>query len=63
MVRNLDRAKTLWRRILHILSKEGATPRVYGFFFKAVKYAVLILGGETWVFTPRMGKALWGFQT
>ena len=49
--------------MLHILSKEGATPRVSGFFFKGDKKAVLILGGETGVFTPRMGKALGGFQT
>ena len=31
--------------------------------FKGVKQAVLILGGGTWVFIPRMGKALGGFQT
>ena len=49
--------------MLHILSKEGATHWVSRFFFKGVKQAVLILGGETWMFTPRMGKALEGFQT
>ena len=62
-VRNLDWAKKLWRRMLHILRKEGATPRVYGFFFKAVKQAVLILVKETSVFNPRTGKDLEGFQT
>ena len=63
VVRNLDRAKMLWRRMLHILRKEGATPRVSGFFFKGVKQTVLILGRETWFFTPRMGEALAGVQT
>ena len=33
------------------------------FFFKAVVQAVLIFGSETWVVTPRMVKALGGFQT
>ena len=38
-----------------ILSREGAKPRVFGFFFKAVVQAVLIFGLETWVVTPGMG--------
>ena len=63
VVRNLERAKKLWRRMLHILSKEGATHWVSGLFFKGLKQAVLILVGETWVFTPRMGKALGFFHT
>ena len=46
-----------------ILSREGAKPRVFGFFFKAVVQAVLIFGLDTWVVTPGMGKALGGFHT
>ena len=46
-----------------ILSREGATPRVSGLFFKAVIQVVLLLGAETWVVTPRMGTALGVFQT
>ena len=38
-------------------------PRVFGFFFKVVIQAVLLFGAETWVVTPRTGKALGGFQT
>ena len=34
VARNLDWAKTLWRRMLYILSKEGATPWVSNLFFK-----------------------------
>ena len=41
--------KTVWRRISRILSREGATPRVSGFFFKDVIQAVLIFGAGTWV--------------
>ena len=33
VVRNLDRAKTVWSRMSRILSREGATPRVSGLFF------------------------------
>ena len=58
VVSNLARAKTVWRRMSQILSREGATPRVSGFFFKDVIHAVLLFGAETWVFTPRMGTAL-----
>ena len=36
VVRNLSRVKTVWRRMPHILSREGARPQVSGFFFKVV---------------------------
>ena len=62
-VRNLAWAKTVWSRMLRIINREGETPRVSGFFFKDVIQVVLILGAETWVITPRMGKALGGVQT
>ena len=45
-----------------ILVREGAYPRIWGLFFKAVVQAVLILGSETWVLTPRMERALGSFQ-
>ena len=60
VVRNLAQAKTVWRRMPWILNREEATPRVSGFFFKAVIQAVLIFRAETWVVTPRMGMALGG---
>ena len=44
VTRNLDQANTVWRRISHILGREGSTPWVYGFFFKAVLQAVLLFG-------------------
>ena len=63
VVRKLARTKTVWRRMPHILSREGATPRVSCLFFKAVIQAVLLLGAETRLVTPRMGTALGRFQT
>ena len=63
VVRKLAQAKTVWSRMSRILSSEGATPWVFGLFFKAVIQAVLLFGAETWVVTPRMGKSLGAFQT
>ena len=63
VVKNLSRASKLLSSMSRIFSREGAAPRVYGFFFKAVVQAVLLFGAETWVVTPRMGKSLGGVQT
>ena len=60
LVSKLAQAKTVWRRMSRILSREVATPRVSGFFFKAVIQVVLIFEAENWVITPRMGTALGG---
>ena len=52
VVRNLAQAQVLWQRLMKILSREGAAPRVSGFFFKAMVQLVLLFGAETWVVTP-----------
>ena len=62
VMRNFAREKKVWSRMLHILSREGATLRASRFFFKAVIQVVLLFGAETWVVTACMGKALGGFQ-
>ena len=36
LVNNLARARKVWNSMPHIISREGTTPRVSGFFFKAV---------------------------
>ena len=41
---------------------EGDNPMVSGVFFKALVQAVLLLGSETWVLTPCMGRYLGIFQ-
>ena len=63
VVQNLSWARKVWIRMSRILSREGAAPRVYSFFLKAVVQAVLLFIAETWVVTPRTGKALGVFQT
>ena len=59
---NMEESQVVWRRMMMFLSREGARPRVYRFFFKAIIRSVLIFGAETWVVNPRMGRALGGFQ-
>ena len=61
-VRNLSWERAVWRRMAHILSREGAATRVSGLFFKYVVQELLLFGPETWVFTPQMGKSLGRFQ-
>ena len=63
VVKNLSWARTIWRRMLRILRREGAAMWLSGLFFKAVVQAVLLLGLETLVVTTLTGKALGGFQT
>ena len=63
VVSNLAQGKTVWRRMSHILSREGTTPLVSGFFLKVLIQAILIFVVETWMVTPRMGTDLGGFQT
>ena len=56
MVSNFSWGRGVWKRMMIILSREGAEPRVYGLFFKAAVQAVLLFGSETWVVTPPHGK-------
>ena len=58
----MHRENTVWRIMSRILRREGLTPWVSRYFFKAVIQAVLFFGAETWVVTPHMGTALAGFQ-
>ena len=46
LVGNLHNARKRWVRLLIILQREGANPRVSGMFFKAVVQAVLLFGSE-----------------
>ena len=60
VVNNLSRARAVWRRMLRILSRERAAPRVSGFLLNAAVQVVLIFRSDTWVVTSRMGKDLGG---
>ena len=62
VVSNLSQARAVWKRMTRILSREGAEPRLSGFFFKSVVPVVLLFDSETWVVTHCMVRALGGFQ-
>ena len=62
VVGNLRKVRKSWSQMARILGQEGASPRVSGMFFKAVVQVVLLFKLETWVLTPRMGRALGSFQ-
>ena len=56
------KSRKSWGRLSRILRREGADKRVSGNFFKAVVQAILLLGAETWVLTPRIERALESFM-
>ena len=58
---NLAKARNSWGRLQGILSREGATKRVSGNFFKAVVQQVLLFGKETWVVSRMMDQELSAF--
>ena len=59
---NLAKARNSWGRLTQILSREGADKRISGKFFKSVVKQVLFFGGETWVLTPRIERAMDSFM-
>ena len=58
---NLVKARKSWGGLQVILSRESATKRVSGNFFKAGVQQVLLFGAETCVVSPRMERALSAF--
>ena len=62
VVRNMAKARAVWRRMTRILRREGEESWVSVFFLKDVVQLVLIFSAETWVITPRMVRFLGGFQ-
>ena len=62
VIRNLEKAQVVLRRMMRTLTREGEKPQVYRYFFKAVVQSVFIFCLETWVDTHRMGRVLGGFQ-
>ena len=62
VIRNMTKARIIWQRMSRILIREGVSPRVSVFFFKAVVQSVLLFSAETWVVIPRMGRFLGFFH-
>ena len=46
VVRNMAKAREVWRMMTRILIKEGEEPRASGFLFKSVVQLVLLFSAE-----------------
>ena len=62
VIRNLTKARAVWRIMTRILSRGGVRLGVSGFLFKSVVQSDFILGAETRLVSPRMGRVLGDFQ-
>jgi hypothetical protein len=60
--RQLKKAASRWGCVRRVLTRQGATPRIAGLFYKAACQAVLLYGSETWCFSPRMIRLLESFH-
>ena len=56
--RQLERARSKWKRFSAILNSRGMNSRVSGYFYKAIVQAVLLYGSETWVISRSQLKML-----
>jgi len=59
---NLRRDHYKWCKLSKLLTGEGANPRIFGVFYKAVLQSVLLFGCESWTMTDAMWNALKGFH-
>jgi hypothetical protein len=59
---NITKAHKRWAMISKILTWQGSTPKVMGYFYKLVCQAVLLYGCETWVITSTCLKKLESFH-
>ena len=56
------KARKCWARVGRVLRGENASPRVVGFFYKAVVQSILLYGSESWVLGPQLLARLEGFH-
>ena len=55
---NIRKARVSWGRLVRVLGREGADPKVSRSFYTAVTQQVLLFGAESWVVTKKMESAL-----
>lgn len=59
---NINKARKRWAMISRILTWQGSSPKVMGYYYKAVCQAVLLYGCETWVITQAICNKLESFH-
>jgi hypothetical protein len=57
-----NKAQAWWAMIVHVLDKEGASPRAKGLFYELIVQSVLLYSCETWTLTETMIQVLNGFH-
>ena len=63
VIRNLEKARAVWRRIVRILIRDGVMPWVSRLLSKVVVQSVLLFGAETWVNPPAWDRSWGGSRT
>ena len=59
---NLKKTRQRWARVRCVLTRDGATPKISGMFYKALAQSVLLYGVETWTLSQSIVTALEGFH-
>jgi hypothetical protein len=59
---NIKKAQQQWAKISKILTWEGSSPKVMGYYYKAVCQAILLYGYKTWVITQAILNKLESFH-
>jgi hypothetical protein len=59
---NMRKARSRWARVSSLLRREKASPKVSGYFYKAIIQSVLLFSSETWVLPEAMVRLLEGFH-
>ena len=59
---NIRKARLSWGRLVRVLGREGADPKVSWSFYTVVTQQVLLFGAESWILTWKTESALDAFQ-
>lgn len=59
---NVTKARRLWTRLKVALSRENATYRTMGYFYKAVIMSVMLFGSESWTLNTQQMIAIRAFH-
>jgi hypothetical protein len=62
VVYNLNRVRGHWAQVSRVLTRQGADPKVAGYFYKVIVQSVLLYGCETWVISKQILVSLEGFH-
>ena len=61
-ISNIKKAQAKWKRILPVLVREGARPKMMTPFYKAVVLSSLLYGSETWTITRKIYQNIESFH-